>query len=61
MIAIVVLTPGGLSIAERLKRALPESRIHALASRVQSHTADEVFAQTADHFLFRLCAALPFP
>jgi cobalt-precorrin 5A hydrolase/precorrin-3B C17-methyltransferase len=49
MTAIVVLTPGGLAVAERLKRALPESRIHALASRVQGHTADEVFTKTADH------------
>ncbi len=64
--AIVVLGPGGLPLAGRLKRALPGAALHGYAKRVGAGAADERFTDVARHLraLFKngtpilgLCAA----
>ncbi len=51
--ALVVLGPGGLALAERLKAVLPGSDIHGLKGRAE--VADVVFTETTAHVagLFR--------
>ena len=51
--ALVVLGPGGLALAERLKDVLPGSDVHGLKGRVEA--ADVTFTETAAHVagLFR--------
>jgi cobalt-precorrin 5A hydrolase/precorrin-3B C17-methyltransferase len=65
-VAIVVLSPGGLRLARRLKRRLPRSLVHGLAKRLGGPDVDRRFADAAAHLrgLFRagvpilgLCAA----
>ena len=45
--ALVVLGPGGLAVARRLKPVLPRARIHGLASRVAN--ADEAVEDVGEH------------
>ena len=45
--ALVVLGPGGLALAERLKSTLPGSDIHGLQGRADA--AGVVFTETAAH------------
>ena len=51
--ALVVLGPGGLALAEHLKKALPVSEIHGLKGRADG--ADVIFTETMAHVtgLFR--------
>lgn len=64
--AIVVLGPGGLALARKLKRRLRGAAVHGLAKRVAAGDVDRRFADTTAHLrsLFRrgtpivaLCAA----
>jgi cobalt-precorrin 5A hydrolase/precorrin-3B C17-methyltransferase len=58
--AIVVLTPGGFETAARIKRALPDSRIHALRPRLSAAaTADQSFSDTTQHLRALFSAGTP--
>jgi len=47
--AIVVLGPGGLPLARRLKRALSGAAIHGLARRIKPGEADLRFTDVPGH------------
>ena len=47
--AIVILGPGGLNLARRLKRKFPGATIHGFAPRLKPGDADKTFAQTGAH------------
>lgn len=46
-LAVVLLSPAGLETARRIREALPEARLHGLASRVTA--ADVVFGDASAH------------
>ncbi|MGQ0676469.1 MAG: precorrin-3B C(17)-methyltransferase, partial [Rhodospirillales bacterium] len=47
--AIVVLGPGGLKLARKLKRALPGAVLHGYAPRLGAGMVDRRFADVAPH------------
>ncbi len=57
--AIVVLTRGGIELAQRIKPALPGARIHAPARRAGAEDADETFGDAAAHLRKLFAAGIP--
>lgn len=57
--AIVALTAGGIALAARLKSLLPDSEVHAPASRAIGASVDEKFTDAAAHLRALFSAGRP--
>ena len=64
--ALILLSPGGLALARRIRELLPGAEVHGLRGRLEPTAVDHVFVGTADHLrglflggrpIIGLCAA----